>query len=94
MTVEKVRRSVWKILRASSAKAFNGGLEMRTTLRILTVASTAAILAAPIAALAGGLHGTGPSAPEFDSSMAVAGIALVGGLGAYVIEGFRRRKMK
>ena len=67
---------------------------MRTTLRILTAASTAAILAAPIAAFAGGLHGTGPKAPELDWSMAVAGIALAGGLGAYVMEGFRRRRMK
>jgi hypothetical protein len=65
---------------------------MRTTL--LTAATTAAILAAPIAAFAGALHGTGPAAPELDWSMAVAGIALAGGLGAYVIEGFRRRRMK
>ncbi len=65
---------------------------MRGTLRILT--TTAAILAAPIVAFAGGLRGTGPAAPEFDWSMTVAGVALVGGVGAYVIEGFRRRRMK
>jgi hypothetical protein len=67
---------------------------MRTTLRILTAASTAAILAAPIAAFAGALMGTGPATPELDPSMAVAGIALVGGVGAYVVESFRRRRMK
>ncbi len=67
---------------------------MRKTLGILTAATTAAILAAPIAAFAGGLMGNGPAAPELDTSMAVAGIALVGGLGAYVAEVFRRRRMK
>lgn len=67
---------------------------MRTTLRILAAASTAAILALPIAAFAGGLRGTAPAAPEFDSAMVVAGIGLAGGLMAYVVEGFRRRRSK
>jgi hypothetical protein len=67
---------------------------MKKTLRIITAASTAAILAAPIAAFAGGLHGTGPKAPELDWSMAAAGIALAGGVGAWVIEGFRQRRTK
>jgi hypothetical protein len=67
---------------------------MRTTLWILTAASTAAILAAPMAAFAGGLIGTPPAAPEFDPAMAVAGLALAGGVTAYLVEGVRRRRAK
>jgi hypothetical protein len=67
---------------------------MRTKLWILTAASTAAILAAPMAAFAGGLIGTVPAAPELDPSMAVAGLALAGGVMVYLVEGVRRRKVK
>lgn len=61
---------------------------MKDALRIVRVVGVAAVLAfvvAPGAAFAA-------VAPELDPSMSVAGLALLGGTAAFIIERYRRRR--
>lgn len=58
---------------------------MKDTLRVVGVVALIALLAAPAAAFAG------ISAPELDPSLSIAGLALLGGVTALVVERYRRR---
>jgi membrane protein implicated in regulation of membrane protease activity len=59
---------------------------MKDALRVAGVVTLVAFLLAPGAALAGTAV-----APELDPSFSVAGLALLGGTAAFVIERYRRR---
>jgi len=58
---------------------------MRDPLRVAVVATLIAFLLAPGAAFAGG------SVPELDPALSIAGLALLGGTAAFVIERHRHR---
>jgi hypothetical protein len=58
---------------------------MKDTWRIAGVVTLIAFVLAPGVALAA------PVAPELDPGMSVAGLALLGGTAAFVIERYRRR---
>jgi len=58
---------------------------MRDTWRIAGVLALIVYVLVPGAAFAGGV------APELDPSMSIAGLALLGGTAAFVIERYRRR---
>jgi hypothetical protein len=58
---------------------------MNHALRVARVFALIAFLLAPGAAFAG------VGAPELDPSLSVAGLALLGGTAAFVIERYRRR---
>lgn len=58
---------------------------MRDTLRVAGAAAFIAFLLAPAAEFAGS------SAPELDPSLSIAGLALLGGTAAFVLERYRRR---
>jgi hypothetical protein len=58
---------------------------MNDALRVAGVVTLIAFVLAPGTALAG------PVAPELDPSMSMAGLALLGGTAAFVIERYRRR---
>jgi hypothetical protein len=60
---------------------------MKDTWRIAGVVTLIAFVLAPGAALAG----LPPSAPELDPSLSIAGLVLLGGATAFVIERYRRR---
>jgi hypothetical protein len=60
---------------------------MGDALRVAGVVTLIAFLLAPGAALAG----LPPSAPELDPSLSIAGLVLLGGATAFVIERYRRR---
>ena len=62
---------------------------MRLVKRVASVVFAGALIASPVAALAGIPQS---SVPELDPSMMVAGLALAGGAVALVIERFRNRK--
>jgi len=57
---------------------------MKDTLRIAGVVALVLFVLSPGAALAG------VAAPELDPSMSVAGLALLGGTAAFLIERYRR----
>ena len=61
---------------------------MKDALRVVGVAALIVFVLAPGAALAGAFGG---GAPELDPGMSVAGLALLGGTAAFVIERYRRR---
>ena len=58
---------------------------MKDTWRIAGVVTLIAFVLAPGTALAA------PVAPELDPSLSIAGLALLGGTAAFVIERYRRR---
>ena len=58
---------------------------MKGALRIAGIVASIVFVLAPGAALAGGV------APELDPSLSIAGLALLGGTAAFVIERYRRR---
>jgi len=58
---------------------------MRDTSRVATVVALIVFLLAPAAAFAG------ISAPELDPSLSIAGLVLLGGAAAFVVERYRRR---
>ena len=58
---------------------------MKDTWRIAGVVALIAFVLAPGTALAGRI------APELDPSLSIAGLALLGGTAAFVIERYRRR---
>ena len=58
---------------------------MRDRLRVAGVVAFIAFLLAPEAAFAGF------TAPELDPGLSIAGLALLGGTAAFVIERYRRR---
>jgi len=58
---------------------------MRNALRVAGVVALITFVLAPGAALAGG------NVPELDPSVGIAGLALLGGSTAFVIERYRRR---
>jgi len=58
---------------------------MNDALRVAGVLALIVFVLAPGAAFAGSL------APELDPSMSIAGLALLGGTAAFVIERYRRR---
>ena len=58
---------------------------MKDALRVAGVLALIAFVLAPGVALAA------PVAPELDPGMSVAGLALLGGTAAFVIERYRRR---
>jgi len=58
---------------------------MGNALRVAGVVALITFVLAPGAALAG------TSVPELDPSMGIAGLALLGGTAAFVIERYRRR---
>jgi membrane protein implicated in regulation of membrane protease activity len=60
---------------------------MRDALRVAGVVTLIVFVLAPGAALAG----ITPVAPELDPSLSIAGLALLGGAAAFVIERYRRR---
>jgi len=60
---------------------------MRDALRVAGVVALIVLVLAPRAALAG-IPGV---APELDPSLSVAGLVLLGGATAFVIERYRRR---
>jgi len=60
---------------------------MREALRVAGVVALIVLVLAPRAALAG-IPGV---APELDPSLSVAGLVLLGGATAFVIERYRRR---
>jgi len=59
---------------------------MDKALRIASAVALIVFVFAPRAALAGA-----PSVPELDPSMGIAGLALLGGTAAFVVERYRRR---
>jgi hypothetical protein len=58
---------------------------MEKALRIARVVALTVFVLAPGTALAGGV------APELDPGLSIAGLALLGGTAAFVIERYRRR---
>jgi len=58
---------------------------MKDTIRVAGPLALIALVLAPAAAFAGGV------APELDPSLSIAGLALLGGSAAFVIERYRRR---
>ena len=58
---------------------------MRDTLRVAGIVALIVFVLAPGAAFAGSV------APELDPGLSVAGLALLGGTAAFVIERYRRR---
>ncbi len=60
---------------------------MKGASRLAEVVTLIVFVLAPGAALAG----LGPSAPELDPSLSVAGLALLGGAAVFVIERYRHR---
>ena len=58
---------------------------MEKALRIARIVALAVFVLAPGAALAGG------AVPELDPGLSIAGLALLGGTAAFVIERYRRR---
>ena len=58
---------------------------MKGALRVAGVVASIVFVLAPGAALAGGV------APELDPSLSIAGLVLLGGTAAFVIEHYRRR---
>ncbi len=59
---------------------------MKNALRVAGVAALIGFVLAPGAAFAGTL-----AAPELDPSLSIAGLALLGGVTALVVERYRRR---
>ncbi len=59
---------------------------MENALRVAGVVGLIVFVVAPRAALAGAV-----GAPELDPSLGIAGLALLGGTAAFVIERYRRR---
>ena len=59
---------------------------MKDALRVAGVVALIVFVFAPRAVLAGV-----PAVPELDPSLGVAGLALLGGTAAYIIERYRRR---
>jgi hypothetical protein len=58
---------------------------MRDALPVGVVVALTALVLAPGIALAGGV------APELDPNLSIAGLALLGGAAAFVVERYRRR---
>jgi len=62
---------------------------MKDTIRVAGVLASIAFVLAPGAAFAG--HVVLVSVPELDPNLGVAGLALLGGAAAFVIERYRHR---